>query len=1134
MRPLRLELEGFTSFRDRTVVSFEDTDLFVLTGATGSGKSSLIDAMVFALYGTVPRYDNRNLVAPVISQGKVQARVRLDFEAGGNEYTAVRVVRRIGPRGASTKEAVLEQRLAGGKSRTLANTAHELSKVVEQQVVGLSLDHFTKCVVLPQGEFATFMRAKPRDRQKLLERLLGLGLYDRLQKEANRRASSQANRAEALQGRLEDLALATGEAVRMAEKRVAALEELGERIREAEAELGALAEAVRKAEERASEARRLRASLAGIRVPSDADALSRRHDAASASLDQAERALLAAHERRQRALEARKTLPERAFLTGILEKRRELARRNIEVGQAWEEVAAAEETLANLADATPRAVRDAEARVAALEELGCQIRDAEPGLQALSDAERTARDRGGEAARLGSVLARVEVPADAVELSRQQRAAAEALRSATDALRSAKGRHEAARSARAALPERASLERIGEKWGQIAAFEDVVRHLGHEVADKQAALAVALEGEQAAARDVEVAAATRDELRRLHGAADLARHLRKGEPCPVCLQAVATLPRRDPPADLDGADDAVKAAEVEHRRARAERRTRERGRDEVSVQLRDREEAVLQLRESLSGAPSQEAIGVGIAGIEATESELRAAEAAEESARSTCEGAESELEAAESRVRPAWSAYGDVRDGVAELRPPRSRDADLAASWTELSAWASARASELGQACTAAMAEADAKAAERRRRRSALRDACRARGLDLDEGDDPATKCAEAHGAAREGVRRVEARLEERRRAESGLQQATRRAAERAEAVRQLEESLADAPAPGEVTALLEKIGEAEADLEQAVAGEQAARNTRTAAMEELAGLEARLGAAWKAYRRERDRVAELRPPPAREGDLAGSWEGLSTWAGERGAGLRDEETAALKEKGAREADRRRGRAGLREQCLEQALDLDEHDDPATRCAEALGSARQDLQYLRTAAEERKRAGAEMKKARHRAAVAGDLGRHLSATGFGRWLQNQVLKWLTAGATVKLKELSSGQYSLDMDERNEFLVIDHRNADEPRPAKTLSGGETFLASLALALSLAEQVAGLAARGSPRLEALFLDEGFGALDPETLDVVAASIDQLGTERLVGLVTHVSELAGRIAVQYRVRKIGNSSSVTRVET
>lgn len=215
-------------------------------------------------------------------------------------------------------------------------------------------------------------------------------------------------------------------------------------------------------------------------------------------------------------------------------------------------------------------------------------------------------------------------------------------------------------------------------------------------------------------------------------------------------------------------------------------------------------------------------------------------------------------------------------------------------------------------------------------------------------------------------------------------------------------------------------------------------------------------------------------------------------------------------------------------------LEPSDHDDPGTVCAEALGEARTRRSHLEAQAEQRKELTARLDDVRRQSAVAGTLGTHLSATGFGRWIQNRILRWLVAGATERLKELSSGQYSLDMDDRNEFLVIDHRNADEPRPAKTLSGGETFLASLALALSLAEQVAGLAAHGSPRLEALFLDEGFGALDPETLDVVAASIDQLGAERMVGLVTHVPELARRIPVQYRVKKVGNASSVERVET
>jgi DNA repair protein SbcC/Rad50 len=93
MRPERLEVEGFTAFRGRTEVDFGDVELFAFTGPTGAGKSSLIDAVIFALYGTVPRLADRRRVGPVVSQGRVEARVRLDFVAGGRRFTAARVVR---------------------------------------------------------------------------------------------------------------------------------------------------------------------------------------------------------------------------------------------------------------------------------------------------------------------------------------------------------------------------------------------------------------------------------------------------------------------------------------------------------------------------------------------------------------------------------------------------------------------------------------------------------------------------------------------------------------------------------------------------------------------------------------------------------------------------------------------------------------------------------------------------------------------------------------------------------------------------------------------------------------------------------------------------------------------------------
>jgi exonuclease SbcC len=92
-----------------------------------------------------------------------------------------------------------------------------------------------------------------------------------------------------------------------------------------------------------------------------------------------------------------------------------------------------------------------------------------------------------------------------------------------------------------------------------------------------------------------------------------------------------------------------------------------------------------------------------------------------------------------------------------------------------------------------------------------------------------------------------------------------------------------------------------------------------------------------------------------------------------------------------------------------------------------------------------------------------------------------------------------------------------------RTVKTLSGGETFLASLALALALAERIPELSAGKETRLESLFLDEGFGALDAETLEVAGRALDALHSEeRLVGVITHVEELAERLPARVQVIK------------
>ena len=251
--------------------------------------------------------------------------------------------------------------------------------------------------------------------------------------------------------------------------------------------------------------------------------------------------------------------------------------------------------------------------------------------------------------------------------------------------------------------------------------------------------------------------------------------------------------------------------------------------------------------------------------------------------------------------------------------------------------------------------------------------------------------------------------------------------------------------------------------------------------------------------------VADLNPPVSESDDLLVKWKELLAWADETKTGLTGDRAMAV------ESVRTATVAlDLERESVERSLTdagVPNVEPFSAQVARELEIARQLVDTQRKvkaeAAEQEKSRAASTKSAE----IANTLAGHLKANGFEQWLMVGAVADLVSGANGLLAQLSDGGYSLHSDDVGSFSIVDHRNADEMRSVSTLSGGETFLVSLALALSLAET---LAATGGAGLDAIILDEGFGTLDDESLDTVASVLEELaGRGLMVGVITHVKD-------------------------
>jgi exonuclease SbcC len=1017
VKPIRLRLENFGPYHGRPAdLDFTGLDpLFLITGDTGAGKTTLFDGICYALYGRpLGTRTRETLRAKGASEGE-STLAEFEFEVKGERCLAIRSPGLYRPRQKGTgwvKEevSVLKVRRQGAWE-VLASQARDMDRRI-QELLGLTHEEFAKILVLPQGEFQAFLEMDTGSRQALLQKLFPVRDHQRLVDRAKDLAREATTELTRYQGRLAEVQ--GGEALD---------------ADQAQARERDLEDACGQAEDR-----RRRAQADRDQAVQHLDAGRRDAEAFAAYQSELEA---------ERAFEADR--PRREALAGELQAARRAALCAPAVLQ-WNAAGAA---LAGLERETGEGREQLVDLVAGRQAL-------EPAFAGLPAQETDLQARQAELAQGGKRLQ------DIKEIGTLWRAGANARAVLDQAEADLAAREEQVRLARAGLEalaaldgerarlqaERDALRPLKESLDRLRADADLARGWPRRHPELEAQVQTGRAGLEAAAaarRDEEARVETRRRAREANMAAALAAGLGEGQPCPVC--GSTHHPRPAGTTGTGGAGtkgigtvgDGAEGAAVAGPPPR------------LDPALLDRERQAAQA--------------------------LARAEQALQEAQARWDQARARLEAA------GWADPGDYDRSLADQE---AQDTGLA---TRLGALAAKLAGR--DRAAKALDQAERARDEIRERREAARQDLEAatarkqaleRSLDLEVADPE-----QAYRAAREAQHRCERTVDELKRAigriRTDWEEASRKVQLQEQRVQDLEGRTAQARAARDAAA---------AGLAAALAGQGFAAPADQAA-------------AWREPGRVDAMEQEQRDALAGQSRRQGVLEAL----GRSLAGKARPDLAAL-EAGFAEADGAFGRA--EDEARDRARALEDH---RTRRAQARALLDEIDAFTR--------------EHQDLWALARELdGGNPSGIKFPAWVLAWWLDAVLAQASHRLERLSNGRYRFRRraertDRRmNAGLEIDVHDAyvNGTRSVRTLSGGEKFLASLSLALGMAEVIQSRS--GGIDLDALFIDEGFGALDSAALDSAMQVLDELGQGRMVGLISHLDDMKEAIPCQVRVRR------------